>query len=226
MDAPSPNVENHQSPPGRLVHLLIKGILYETAGRLCAQRAKKNIDDLRFTSLLPKSPAPPDMTLLSWLQVISVDVFTCQFEERNMPLNYQKFEKPLLEASWTEHIQQSPIRTLTQREESLRSDSPRVSGLNDRMVQSMVEQMDGFRRKTHGSASARQKNLSQSFHLGGLGQEDPFLSGIFAGSSRHNAQSARADFVSATNRSHLDGGKFLTTQCFQIFNRAQNFLGG
>ncbi|OQV24381.1 WD repeat-containing protein 47 [Hypsibius exemplaris] len=190
-----------QSPANRLAHLLIKGLLYETAWRLCPQRAKKGSDDLRFSGLLPKSSPEPDMALLCWLQVIPAEVFTCQFEEKNLPLNYRKFEKPALEATWTEIIQQAPIRAKNKNDGDASSASSRAP-VNDRMVQSMVEQMDGFRKKNVGSSSARQRVLSQSFHLGGLGQEDPFVSGIFAGSTPRQSpsRSARADLA------HLSDG--------------------
>ncbi|GAU99644.1 hypothetical protein RvY_10612 [Ramazzottius varieornatus] len=223
--------EVSQSPPGRLINLLIKGILYETASRLCTQRAKKGSDDLRFSSLLPRMTPNLDMTLLSWLQSIPTEAFTYQFEEKTLPLNYRELEKPLLEATWTELIQQTPIR--------LHSGAPRESGdgvmtasarvaVNDRMVQSMVEQMDGFRRRSSGfnSQSARHKSLSQSFHLGMSGQEDPLANDMFSSPRRHQSpvisRSARPDLSTSVTHGSNSGSTAGASQG----DTSQLYLGG
>lgn len=188
------------------------GILYETASRLCTQRAKKGSDDLRFSSLLPRTTPNLDMTLLSWLQSIPTEAFTYQFEEKTLPLNYRELEKPLLEATWTELIQQTPIRlhSAASREsgDGVMTASARVA-VNDRMVQSMVEQMDGFRRRSSGfnSQSARHKSLSQSFHLGMSGQEDPLANDMFSSPRRHQSpvisRSARPDLSTSVTQVRL-----------------------
>jgi hypothetical protein len=51
-----------------------------------------------------------DASLLTWLQALSHDTFSCPFEEKSLKINMDRFIKPNLEATWADHILSNPIK--------------------------------------------------------------------------------------------------------------------
>ena len=97
----------------RMVQLLIKGILYESCVEYCQVKGSSDSDvtDIKLSRLLPQGGAlDADVSLLSWLQVIPKDIFSCKFEEKTLHLDTRPMDKPALEASWTEQILMTPIK--------------------------------------------------------------------------------------------------------------------
>ncbi|XP_077986558.1 WD repeat-containing protein 47-like isoform X2 [Glandiceps talaboti] len=90
----------------RLVQLMIKGLLYESCVEFCQQKAtSKDSSGVSFVirGLLYGSPCDDaDLSLLSWLQSIPSDTFTCAFEQKTLDVNMEKLDKP--KASWSEQI--------------------------------------------------------------------------------------------------------------------------
>ena len=51
-----------------------------------------------------------DLSLLSWLQSIPGDTFSCPFEQRSLNVDVERLKNPTLETSWTEHMLITPIK--------------------------------------------------------------------------------------------------------------------
>ena len=97
----------------RLLQLIIKGILYESCVDFCQQKATgaKHSDHIKFTNLLTQSDfSDSDLSLLSWLQSIPADTFSCPFEQRSLNVDVERLKNPTLETSWTEHMLITPIK--------------------------------------------------------------------------------------------------------------------
>ena len=97
----------------RLLQLIIKGILYESCVDFCQQKATgaKHADHIKFTNLLSQSDfSDSDLSLLSWLQSIPGDTFSCPFEQRSLNVDVERLKNPTLETSWTEHMLITPIK--------------------------------------------------------------------------------------------------------------------
>ena len=100
----------------RLLQLIIKGILYESCVDYCQQKAtaSKNSNSIEFTNILSQSEFnDSDLSLLSWLQSLPPDTFSCPFEQRSLNVDVERIQKPVLETSWTEHMLVTPIRSLS-----------------------------------------------------------------------------------------------------------------
>ena len=59
-----------------------------------------------FLNFFPYS----DLSLLSWLQSIPGDTFSCPFEQRSLNVDVERLKNPTLETSWTEHMLITPIK--------------------------------------------------------------------------------------------------------------------
>ena len=65
-----------------------------------------------FTKIFPQSEFnDSDLSLLSWLQSLPPDTFSCPFEQRSLNVDVERIQKPVLETSWTEHMLVTPIRS-------------------------------------------------------------------------------------------------------------------
>ena len=66
-----------------------------------------------FTKIFPQSEFnDSDLSLLSWLQSLPPDTFSCPFEQRSLNVDVERIQKPVLETSWTEHMLVTPIRLI------------------------------------------------------------------------------------------------------------------
>ena len=54
-----------------------------------------------------------DVSLLSWLHALPTETFSCPFEQKSLTLNIDKFQKPILEATWAEHVLSTPFKPQT-----------------------------------------------------------------------------------------------------------------
>ncbi|XP_023345155.1 WD repeat-containing protein 47 [Eurytemora carolleeae] len=97
----------------RLLQLIIKGILYESCVDFCQQKATQSRNNsIEFTNVLSSSEFnDSDLSLLSWLQSIPPDTFSCPFEQKSLNVDIERLQKSHLETSWTEHILVTPIRS-------------------------------------------------------------------------------------------------------------------
>ena len=89
------------------------GILYESCVDYCQQKATgaKHSEHIKFTNLLSQSDfSDSDLSLLSWLQSIPGDTFSCPFEQRSLNVDVERLKNPTLETSWTEHMLITPIK--------------------------------------------------------------------------------------------------------------------
>ena len=79
----------------------------------CQQKATgaKHSEHIKFTNLLSQSDfSDSDLSLLSWLQSIPGDTFSCPFEQRSLNVDVERLKNPTLETSWTEHMLITPIK--------------------------------------------------------------------------------------------------------------------
>ncbi|CAF0783266.1 unnamed protein product [Adineta steineri] len=101
----------------RLVQLLIKGLLYESCVEHCQARATSTEETIDLTdpnSLLAITRlSDTDVSLLSWLHALPTETFSCPFEQKTLTLNIDKFQKPILEATWAEHVLSTPFKPQT-----------------------------------------------------------------------------------------------------------------
>lgn len=54
-----------------------------------------------------------DVSLLSWLHALPTETFSCPFEQKALSLNIDKLQKPILEATWAEHVLSTPFKPQT-----------------------------------------------------------------------------------------------------------------
>lgn len=100
----------------RLIQLLIKGILYESCVSFCQQKATSSRSstshtEMKFQSVLNGSAfTDSDLSLLSWLESVPQEIFSCPFEQKTLNIDVQKLDKPSLEAAWAEQILATPIK--------------------------------------------------------------------------------------------------------------------
>ena len=101
----------------RLIQLLVKGLLYESCVEHCQARATstdETIDLQDPNSLLANTRlSDTDVSLLSWLHALPTETFSCPFEQKALTLNIDKFQKPVLEATWAEHVLSTPFKPQT-----------------------------------------------------------------------------------------------------------------
>ena len=71
-------------------------------------------DDLKMSDCLAgvssSGFSDADLSLLSWLQAVPRDAFSCPFEQRTLNVDVQSLDKPSLEVSWTEQLLITPIK--------------------------------------------------------------------------------------------------------------------
>lgn len=73
----------------RLIHLLVKGLLYESCSEFCLSRASadREAEEFSISSLITSlSLSDSDLCLMSWLSVLPPEVFTYSFERRSLKL--------------------------------------------------------------------------------------------------------------------------------------------
>ena len=101
----------------RLIQLLIKGLLYESCVEHCQARAtntEETIDLTDSSALLSNTQlSESDVSLLSWLHSLPSETFSCPFEQKSLSLKIDRFEKPVLEAVWAEHVLSTPFKPQT-----------------------------------------------------------------------------------------------------------------
>ena len=101
----------------RLIQLLVKGLLYESCVEHCQARATSTDETIDLNdpnSLLANTHlSDTDVSLLSWLHALPTETFSCPFEQKSLSLNIEKFQKPILEATWAEHVLSTPFKPQT-----------------------------------------------------------------------------------------------------------------
>ena len=144
------------------MQLIIKGILYESCVNFCKIRSSSNpksVEDLTFSSLLDGSIgfSDSDLSLLSWLQTLPFDTFTIPFEQRSLTVDVERFDKPQLETSWSEHMLITPIKPKTFPHSAMPFTRPKSAA--DMMSRSLLSSFDGL------SCGQNDESL-KSTHLG------------------------------------------------------------
>ncbi|XP_076308772.1 WD repeat-containing protein 47-like [Tachypleus tridentatus] len=98
----------------RLIHLIVKGIIYESCVEFCQQQAtatSSDIHEIHFSHVLNGTGFnDSNLSLLSWLQYIPLETFSYPFEQKTLNVEVEQLEKPGLEASWSEQILITPIK--------------------------------------------------------------------------------------------------------------------
>jgi hypothetical protein len=101
----------------RLIQLLVKGLLYESSVEHCQARATNTDETIDLTDsnslLLNTRLSDTDVSLLSWLHALPNETFSCPFEQKSLTLNIDKLQKPVLEATWAEHVLSTPFKPQT-----------------------------------------------------------------------------------------------------------------
>lgn len=88
--APKKTQPELHSNNDRLIQLLTKGIFYEACIDFCQAQALGNKEAIKdgpqFTKLLSNRPKlqSPDLSLVSWLEVVSREQFACPFQQKNL----------------------------------------------------------------------------------------------------------------------------------------------
>ncbi|GAB1603063.1 WD repeat-containing protein 47-like isoform X4 [Argonauta hians] len=139
------DLNNQVAKNDRLLQLLLKGLLYESCVDYCQSKATCNGDEmeLKFASLLNDTGlSDADLSLLSWLQSIPTDTFSCPFEQKTMNVDIRPMTKPSLEASWSEQILVTPIKPRMFPHSHVPTTRPR--GGADMMTRSLNPQFDGL----------------------------------------------------------------------------------
>lgn len=143
----------------RLLQLVLKGMLYESCVEYCQQRATSSeaSDEMTFPALLTNSGfSDADLSLISWLQHIPNDTFSCPFEQKSLKFDIRQLVKPTLEASWSEQILVTPIKPKLFPHSAVPNMRPRSA---DVMTRSLNPQFDGLSR---GLWQGGRKNMSAS----------------------------------------------------------------
>jgi hypothetical protein len=101
----------------RLLQLLVKGLLYESCVEHCQARATSTDETIDLNDpnslLLHTRLSDTDVSLLSWLHALPTETFSCPFEQKALSLNIDKLQKPILEATWAEHVLSTPFKPQT-----------------------------------------------------------------------------------------------------------------
>ncbi|KAK3088305.1 hypothetical protein FSP39_017293 [Pinctada imbricata] len=150
----------------RLMQLVLKGMLYESCVEYCQQRATTcdNVeDDMSFSTILSNSGfSDADLSLISWLQYIPTDTFSCPFEQKQWNLNVKPLIKPSLEASWSEQILVTPIKPKMFPHSAVPNVRPRSADL---MTRSLNPQFDGL---SGGLRQGRHDIMTQSLNTNNI----------------------------------------------------------
>ena len=103
-----------------------------------------------------------DLSLISWLQHIPTDTFSCPFEQKPLNFNIKPMIKPSLEASWSEQILVTPIKPKMFPHTAVPNARPRSA---DFMTRSLNPQFDGL---SGGLNQGRREVMSQSLNVNNL----------------------------------------------------------
>ncbi|GLH09425.1 uncharacterized protein GBIM_14501 [Gryllus bimaculatus] len=132
----------------RLIHLIIKGILYESCVNYCQAKAtgskESQTQEMSFSKLLDGAVgySDSDLSLLSWLQSIPPETFSVPFEQRTLNVDIERLERPSLETSWTEHMLVTPIKPKLFPHSAMPFTRPRSAA--DIMSRSLLPALDGL----------------------------------------------------------------------------------
>jgi hypothetical protein len=206
----------------RLIHLIIKGILYESCVNYCQAKAtgskESQQQEMTFSRLLDGSLgySDSDLSLLSWLQSIPSDTFSVPFEQRTLNVDIERLERPSLETSWTEHMLVTPIKPKLFPHSAMPFTRPRSAA--DIMSRSLLPALDGL---PFGLAS-------QQGCGGGLGAHNrnnsPMMMALSTGDINTSNAMSRSSFASF----HLTGyknNKLMNTSVDRLFeNDSDVFL--
>ncbi|KAJ9596343.1 hypothetical protein L9F63_012618, partial [Diploptera punctata] len=159
----------------RLIHLIIKGILYESCVNYCQAKATGSKEtqqqEMTFSRLLDGSVgySDSDLSLLSWLQSIPAETFSVPFEQRTLNVDIERLERPSLETSWTEHMLVTPIKPKLFPHSAMPFTRPRSAA--DIMSRSLLPALDGLpfglAGQGNGGGSPMSRSSFASFHLTG-----------------------------------------------------------
>ncbi|VDI64959.1 Hypothetical predicted protein [Mytilus galloprovincialis] len=132
----------------RLMQLILKGMLYESCVEFCQTQATSTNNEgneeleLSFPSVFSNSGfSDADLSLLSWLQYIPSETFSCPFEQKPLKVDVDPLVKPSLEASWSEQILVTPIKPKMFPHSAVPTSRPRSA---DFMTRSLNPQFDGL----------------------------------------------------------------------------------
>ena len=188
-----------QSKNDRLVQLLIKGILYESCVEYCQHKATSSeydCKDMKLSSLLSGTGfSDADLSLLSWLQAIPHNTFSCPFEQKSLSVDVKPLEKPSLEASWSEQILVTPIKPKTFPHSAIPLTRPRSA---DIMSRSLNPQYDGL---AYGLAHGRRDTGGGMIDMGLMSRS---FAGFHLNSGKKNAMTTSVDKL-------FEGGEILDT---------------
>lgn len=193
----------------RLVQLVLKGMLYESCVEYCQQRAtsSETSDEMTFPTLLTNSGfSDADLSLISWLQHIPSDTFSCPFEQKSLNFDIKQLIKPSLEASWSEQILVTPIKPRLFPHSAVPNMRPRSA---DVMTRSLNPQFDGLSR---GLWQGR-KEMSASFSgPNALSQSVSIVSGV-------GVNSASKDPMQMSMDKLFSEGEVVNTQSSVAFEK-------
>ena len=161
----------NMSKNDRLLQLLLKGLLYESCVEFCQYKATSSeydCKDMKIATLMKGTTfGDADLSLLSWLQAVPQDIFSCPFEQKSLNMDIKPLMKPSLEASWSEQILVTPIKPKMFPYSAIPSSRPRSAEF---MSRSLNPQYDGLsyglglgRRESTGSPGHDLSLMSRSF---------------------------------------------------------------
>ncbi|XP_048245451.1 WD repeat-containing protein 47-like isoform X1 [Haliotis rufescens] len=151
------DLKNTTAQNDRLIQLVLKGLLYESCVEYCQQQATNDESEIKFSSVLSDTGFnDADLSLLSWLQSIPYDTFSCPFEQKPLNVDIRPFVRPSLEASWSEQILVTPIKPKMFPHSAIPSVRPRSAEI---MTRSLNPQFDGL---TSGLFQGRKDSMSTS----------------------------------------------------------------
>ncbi|XP_052093602.1 WD repeat-containing protein 47-like isoform X2 [Mytilus californianus] len=149
----------------RLMQLILKGMLYESCVEFCQTQATSTSNEgneeleLSFPSVFSNSGfSDADLSLLSWLQYIPSETFSCPFEQKPLKVDVDPLVKPSLEASWSEQILVTPIKPKMFPHSAVPTSRPRSA---DFMTRSLNPQFDGL---AFGLLKSRPIGMTQSIN--------------------------------------------------------------
>lgn len=209
------------SKEDRLVQLIIKGVLFESCVEFCQNKATSNDYDSKAFKLSQVLSgygfSDADLSLLSWLQAVPHETFTCPFEQKTLNVDVKQLEKPSLEASWSEQIMATPIKPKMFPHSVL--PARRAS---DIMSRSLNPQYDGL---AFGLAAGRRENLSASVDFSsGVTGGGP-MSRSFAGFHLNLAASMQGkNIMHASIDKLFEGSEMLDTQSSSIIQEDAHSL--
>lgn len=114
----------------RLIHLLVKGLLYESCSEFCFSQATASnyaFEEQAISSLLKTaSLTDSDLCLVSWLSALPSEVFCYSFDRKSLNLKMKALVQP--EIQWTDHLR-NPLNSKVLSLSSLGSSDLKSFGL-------------------------------------------------------------------------------------------------